>query len=212
MELLDSRCDACKTVKYQCANCAKNDKMKKNQARQAAADKRAHSAMTDQQKNEVFGRSPLKATPTARRVPAVALPKRPVQKDAKVPCVAKDSPKYNLRNILKSFPHDWKMAKIPRNGHCLFESIAMAFRKLNRSDELPQTFQELRTVVSKQLLHWKGIIPNSGEHNPFIFDDQGIMKSQIQRGEKEVEITLQEYCELVSTSLYGGFDEIMTIV
>ena len=246
MELLDSRCSVCTKMLCQCSKCALKDKMKKKQARQAAAVAKLadpvvastanhaehpsgssivvvipdHIAqLTDSEIDQVLGSSPLKASPTARRIPAVALPQRLAQNDAKVPSVAvnfkdaKDAPKYNLRNILKSFPHDWKMTKIPRFGHCLFESIALAFRKLKRPDELPQTFQELRSVCSKQLLYWKGIIPNFGECNPLLFNDQGIAKVQINRGdEKEVDVTLQEYCELISTSLYGGFDEIMIIV
>jgi hypothetical protein len=143
---------------------------------------------------------------------AVALSKTLSRKNDKVPSVAKNSPKKklpNLRNILKSSPHEWTMAKIPRFGHCLFESIALAFRKLKRP-ELPQTMQELRTCCAKQLLDWNGVIPGN---SPRLLEfSNGMARVQVLRGENEVEVTLQEYCNLLATNLYGGYDEIMIVV
>jgi hypothetical protein len=173
--------------------------------------------LTQQEMNEVLGRnSPLKATPNSRRTCPVALNtlRVPKQKKNKVPSVAKgvtkDSPKPNLRNILKSPPHEWTMAKIPRLGHCFFESIALAFRKLKRP-ELPQTMQELRSRCAKQLSDWNGVIPDNGGFQELEFST-GMARAQVSRGQKEVDVTLKEYCELLNTKLYGGSDEMMMIV
>ncbi len=235
MELLDSRCSVCKNMLCQCSKCASKDKEKKKQARQAAALAKladmvvAPSAqlaglpsnssvvvllpddvpqLTQQEINQVLGSSPHKASPSSRRIRPVALPKQTSQKN-KVSSVAKDPPRPNLRNILKSPPHEWTMAKIPRLGHCLFESIALAFRKLKRP-ELPQTMQELRTCCAKQLLDWNGVIPGN---SPRLLEfSNGMARVQVLRGQKEVEVTLQEYCNLLATNLYGGYDEIMIVV
>jgi hypothetical protein len=234
MELLDSRCSVCKGMSFQCSKCASKDKLQKKQARLAAtAAKLAAPAvarlagppsgsslvdvipddlaqLTDQEMDHILGKnSPLKATPTARCISAVALPATRSHKGDKVSSVAKDAPKVNLRNILKSPPHEWTMAKIPRLGHCLFESIAMAFRKLKRP-ELPQTMQELRTRCARQLLDWNGVIP--GNNIKLLEFSNGVARVQVVRGEKEVDVTLQEHCQLLATNLYGGYDEFMIIV
>jgi hypothetical protein len=143
---------------------------------------------------------------------AVALSKTLSRKNDTVPSVAKNSPKKklpNLRNILKSSPHEWTMAKITRFGHCLFESVVLAFRKLRRP-ELPQTYQELRSRCAKQLLDWNGIIP--GNYMGQLVFSNGVANVEITRGKEKVDVTLQQYCDLIETNLYGGYDEIMIIV
>ena len=227
MELLDSRCSVCENMLCQCSKCASKDKEKKKQARQAAAQaKLAHlvvapsallagfpsdssiavlipdhiAQLTHQEMNQVLGKSPLMASPNSRRIRPVALPKQ----------TSKDAPKPNLRSILKSPPHEWTLSKIPRYGHCLFESIALAFRKLKRP-ELPQTFQELRTRCAKQLFDWNGVIPGNCPFVSLQFSN-GVARVQVKRGEKQVDVTLQQYCDLIKTNLYGGSDEMTIIV
>jgi hypothetical protein len=204
MELLDSRCEVCKPLWCQCSTCQVKDKLRKKQARQAAAAAKLAGANSP----ALLPKVPEKgAGVTSVAVDPKDAPKQSLKNIPKTALAAvnpKDAPKQSLRHVLKSPPHDWKMTKIPRSGHCLFESIALAFKKLNRPD-LPQTWQDLRSVCSKQLLKWKGVIPGL-PINP------GMAKVQINRGEKEVDVTLEEYCNLIATSLYGGSDEIMIIV
>ena len=237
MELLDSRCSVCKTKDWQCSKCQQQDKLKKNQARkEAAAAKLAprtipipsvsdpvpsgeslvhmipdHIAQLTRPEllRAASGTSAIQPSPNAPRfrcVPAVSLPPS-VDHGQSVAGSAEGSPKQSLRAVLKASPHNWTMIKIKRDGHCLFASIALALKNLKRP-ELPTTVEALREACAKQLLQWKGIIP--GLLDPLFHD--GITTVQLYRGEKEVTISLADYCELVRTSLYGGFDEIMMIV
>ena len=242
MELLDSRCSNCKTKNWQCSNCQQQDTSTRKQAKKAAAAAKLATCtptppvssanldpsglskvhlipddvakLTGQELQAVFCKSPIQPSPKARRVPPVALPSnvdpKLLQKKAAGPSVAVNAecaPKQNLRTILKSSPHNWIMTKIPRNGHCLFGSIVLAFKKLNRP-ELPKTVEELRSACANQLLQWKGIIP--GLFDP-LFQD-GITRVQVVRGEKEVDVSLEDFCNLLKTNLYGGLDELMIIV
>ena len=106
MDLLDSRCSVCKSKSFQCSECASKDKEKKKKARQDATAAKALPAvarlagrpsgssivdvipdaiaqMRPQEMDRILGKnSPLKATPPARRIGAVTLPKkRPVVVD-----------------------------------------------------------------------------------------------------------------------------------
>lgn len=204
MELLDSRCEVCKPLWCQCSTCQGKDKLRKKQARQAAAAAKIAGAASAALLPKVPEEG---AAVTSVAVDPKDAPKQRLRHVLNTPFVnvnPNDAPKQSLRQVLKSSPHDWTMAKISRSGHCLFESIALAFKKLNRPD-LPQTWQDLRSVCSKQLLEWKGIIPGLPNHH-------GMANVKITRGEKEVHVTLEEYCKLIATSLYGGSDEITIIV
>ena len=99
------------------------------------------------------------------------------------------------------------MTKINRDVQCIFASIVLAFKKLKRP-ELPNTVQALRSACASQLLKWMGIIP--GLLDPLFHE--GITKVRLVRGEEETTISLEGYCELLQTSLYGGLDELMMIV
>jgi hypothetical protein len=120
---------------------------------------------------------------------------------------AESAPKKKLRAVLRASPHNWKMLKITRNGHCLFGSLVLALQKLNRPD-LPKTVQDLRSACANQLRRWKGVIPGM-EATLF---DEGMTKVQVVRGEAEVEVSLEKYCQMLEKSMYGGFDEMMIVV
>jgi hypothetical protein len=199
--------------------------------------------MTREEVDHVLCSGPKLPSPIARRISAVPLPAKrraapkkqprnetavrsvadPIRQrlkqvlrsrnEADVPSVA--DPKKSLRQVLKSSPHDWKMTKVLRNGHCFFQSCVLALQKLNR-EGMPQSMQELRSLCSEKLREWKGIIPgglstDDGPLNPLNFID-GVAKVQVRRGEAEVDVSLEEYCQLLSTSLYGGSDEMTMIV
>jgi hypothetical protein len=100
------------------------------------------------------------------------------------------------------------MSRIPRNGDCLFESFVLAF-KLLKLPNMPTTQRELRSACAKKLLEWNGNIPNM----PNLFDTDGFTMIKAIRGEpSESKVSLEEYCSLLETNLYGGFEEIMLIV
>jgi hypothetical protein len=78
---------------------------------------------------------------------------------------------------------------------------------MNRPD-LPQSWKNLRTACSKQLLEWRGVIP--GLRKPMVEAD-GKVRIVVTRGESEGRVTLEQYCHQIETSLYGGTEELMLI-
>jgi hypothetical protein len=117
-------------------------------------------------------------------------------------------PKIRLREALKSAPHNWTFFKILRDGHCLFHSVVLALNNL-KIPSCPQTYQELRAACAKQFSEWKGVIP--GLRNQLV-DREGTILYQDTRGEKDRRITVEEYCALLRTKMYGGMEEIQMIV
>jgi hypothetical protein len=166
--------------------------------------------ITGQELKQMFSKGPIQTTPRARRISGIPLPTKVSEKGGDVPSgavVPKCAPKQSLRRVLQSSPHDWTLTKIPRNGHCLFECIAMAFRKMNRP-ELPQSWKALRSVCSRQLLEWRGIIP--GLPTPLVEAD-GMVSLEVTRGTGTCRVTLEQYSNQIATSLYGGTEELMLI-
>jgi hypothetical protein len=214
MELLDSRCSICRSKFHQCSACQKLDSKKKSDMRKQAAAAKAASA----------------PPPTVERLPIVAAPgpvsPEAIQGQASAPPSAVErlsivaaapgpvSPEaiqvpksLSLRSVLRSSPHNWLMCKILRNGHCLFTSIVLALNKL-KVPSCPKTVLELRAACAAQLSEWGGDIPGM----QFSLFDDGKALVQTARGEKEKWITLEEYCNLLRTSLYGGMEEMQMIV
>jgi hypothetical protein len=116
-------------------------------------------------------------------------------------------PKIKLRDVLKSAKHNWMIKKIPRDGHCLFRSIVKGMID-HRIPSCPKTPEELRAACADQILAWNGVIP--GRITP-MFDCGKILVQQA-RGAPEKLVTVEQYCNLVSSSLYGGLDEVFVIV
>ncbi len=116
--------------------------------------------------------------------------------------------KISLRTVLKSAKHNFIMKKIPRDGHCFFNSIVKGMIDLC-IPSCPKTATELRAACAEQVLAWKGEIP--GRMIP-MFDECGKFIVQEARGLQEKSVNLEEYCTLLRTSLYGGLEEIMVIV
>jgi hypothetical protein len=117
--------------------------------------------------------------------------------------------KVSLRKVLSSSPHDWKFVKILRDGHCLFTSFVLAMRKLDHPT-FPKNVKDLRAACAKQLFEWNGIIPGL-DHQFALFDQNGNTTASLARGESDRAMNLQEYCKLLETSLYGGFEEMQLI-
>lgn len=117
-------------------------------------------------------------------------------------------PKIKLRDVLKSAKHNWIIKKIPRDGHCLFSSIVKGMID-HCIPSCPKTPEELRAACADQILAWNGVIP--GRITP-MFDKFGNILVQQARGLPEKLVTLEQYCNLVSSSLYGGLDEVFVIV
>ena len=115
-------------------------------------------------------------------------------------------PKISLRKVLKSAPHHWKFAKILRDGHCFFHSFVLALNNL-KIPSCPTTSQQLREACAKQLHEWNGVIPGLRAQ---LFEDGQVLYQGI-RGEKERLINIDEYCSLLRTSMYGGFEEMQMI-
>jgi hypothetical protein len=99
------------------------------------------------------------------------------------------------------------MKKIPRDGHCLFNSFVKAMIEF-RIPSCPRNVEELRAACAAQLLAWQGNIP--GRCIPMF--EFGNIIYQEARGQEERIITIEEYCRLLRKSMYGGIDEIMLIV
>ena len=207
MELMDSRCSACAKKDWQCSECQKQDKLHRSESRKA---KRGLSTSFD----AAAAAAAAAAGPDPAAPPAA--PAGPAPASSAAPALANGAttkPK-KLRAVLKSSPLNWKMAKIPRDGHCLFSSFVMAFKENPALTSLPQTVKELRLACSKQLWQWNGIIPNlyAAEGNSTLFDDYGNTRVQNHRGDALVTVNLQQYCSALEDYLYGGFEEIMLIV
>lgn len=205
-ELLDSRCHVCHKTDFQCGNCAKKDKQKKKEARLSAAAAKSGSKFD---KFAYVGKTLQAAIDSAEKQNAPIL-KTAIESAKKVGNIP------NLRNVLKLAPHNWTLPHIPRDGNCMFHSFVSAFNFLDGHDcphQLPKSQKQLRKACAQQLLDWNGKIPN---HPPMFCEQDGPHKGkhllQLYRSEKEKWVSLQDYCKLLETSLYGGEEEIMLIV
>jgi hypothetical protein len=118
-------------------------------------------------------------------------------------------PKIKLRHVLKSAKHNWMIKKVDRDGHCFFRSIVKGMID-HRIPSCPKTPEELRAACADQILAWNGVIP--GRPNAPMIEKNGKIRVQQARGAPEKFYTLEQYCNLVSSSLYGGFDEMFVIV
>jgi hypothetical protein len=213
MELLDSRCSICRSKLHQCSACQKVDSKKKSDRRkQAAAAKAAYAASPAVERlplvaapgpvsPEAIQGQASAAPPAVERLPIVAAPEQVSPEAIQVP------KSLSLRSVLRSSPHEWLMCKIPRNGHCLFSSFVLALNKL-KIPSCPKTVSELRAACAAQLYEWRGDIPGM----QFSMFGDGKALVQTFRGEKEKWMTLEEYCNLLRTSLYGGLEEMQMIV
>ena len=157
-------------------------------------------------------------SPTTRNVVAVKLPvaqghgskKRVSQKlfhdPASVPSAAQPTLKQaqkTIRSKLKA--SGWTIVPIPRDGHCFFESFVRAL-KIYRP-ELQMTMSQLRLACADKMRELKGAVPNL---KMFEEDEFGVLL-QKKRGHAETKVTLEEYCELLKESLYGGMEEIVLL-
>jgi hypothetical protein len=100
----------------------------------------------------------------------------------------------------------WSIVRIPRDGHCLFESFARALRMLLQDSKI--TMKKLRLECAKTWNDLRGQVPNV----PSLFEENasGSLTTKLQktRGDAETLVTLTEYCQLLKTNLYGGQEEI----
>ena len=112
----------------------------------------------------------------------------------------------------------WIFSKIPRDGNCLFSSYIAAFKTLLNEHEQQIMAQNgynqkgLRSLCAKKLLEFEGIVPNS-RNQEFEKSADGSIVGNIElvRGDGKKNTTLQEYCQLLGTTLYGGDLEIALI-
>lgn len=159
-------------------------------------------------------------SPTTRNVVAVKLPvaqshgskKRVSQKlfhdPASVPSAAQPNLKQaqkTIRSKLKA--SGWTIVPIPRDGHCLFESFVRAL-KIYRP-ELQMTMLQLRLACADKMRELKGAVPNLFL-KMFEEDEFGVLL-QKKRSDDVTKVTLEEYCELLEESLYGGMEEIVLL-
>jgi hypothetical protein len=105
----------------------------------------------------------------------------------------------------------WTIQRIPKDGHCLFESFARAFRMFR--PELPQSTKKLRLACAEKMMELNGQVPN-WPLKMFTEHVSGSLTAIIQpiRTSEETLLTLEQYCKLLSTNLYGGQEEIMLMV
>jgi hypothetical protein len=218
-ELIDSRCDACKLKTYQCTDCQGADRRRKQEIKKAAKALAPAAAPAPapakpsapeisgnfSERCAAVGHMILDAIlehTTSAKALAVAAAPAPATAAPEIPVA-----NVSLRNVLKAAPFRFLMSRIPRNGHCLFESFVLAF-KLLKLPNMPRTQQELRSACAKQLLEWNGNIPNM----PPLFDTDGTTMMKAIRDGPSEKVSLKRYCSLLKTNLYGGFEEIMLIV
>ena len=114
-----------------------------------------------------------------------------------------------LRTALKA--SGWSIVRIPKNGHCLFESIARAFKIFR--PELQLSMFQIRWALADKMKELKGVIPNF-PIQMFEKNESGelIAKIKMHRDdEDETNVSLDEYCDLLGSSLYGGQEEIVLL-
>jgi hypothetical protein len=114
-----------------------------------------------------------------------------------------------LRRELKA--RGWVILRIQRNGHCLFESIARAF-KIYRP-ELQLSMFQTRWALADKMKELKGVIPNF-PIQMFAENESKelVAKIQLHRNDKvETIVTLDQYCDLLGSSLYGGQEEMVLL-
>jgi hypothetical protein len=198
MELIDSRCDACNLKTYQCTDCQGADKRRKQEIKKAA---KALAPAAAPAPAPAKMSAPEISGSFSERCAAVGQMVLDILAETPAPAVS-------LRNVLKAAPFRFVMSRIPRNGHCLFESFVLAF-KLLKLPNMPTTQQQLRSACAKQLLEWNGHIPTM----PNLFDTDGttLMKA-IRDDEPSEKVSLEKYCSLLERNLYGGLEEMMMIV
>ena len=139
----------------------------------------------------------------AKRKNTNASPNVPINTDVAEP---KNAPKTRptLRSFLKNT--GWLTVRIPRDGHCFFASVAKAFKTFR--PDLPRTVRELRASCAKKLAECKYPIPGC---NCSQKDGITYVELRGKRGENSTWATIEEYCALIKTNLYGGFEE-MTLM
>jgi len=142
-------------------------------------------------------------SPKTRRVAAVKLP------DAKDVSAETASRNKRLRSELKA--KGWVICRIPKNGHCLFESIARAFKIFR--PELQLSMFQIRCALADKLKELKGVIPNF-PIQMFEENESGELIAKIKLyNDDDVEtiVSLDQYCDLLGSSLYGGQEEIVLL-
>ena len=205
MELLDSRCPGCSSKLHQCSACQKVDSQKRAKKRKEAADAKALSALqlpivdapgpvSHKKRKEAAAAKSLSASPS----PIVAAPEPSPARAAKP----------RLKNFRKQLSADgWTLLRTPRNGHCLFEAIAKGIQLYR--PESAMTMKKLRSECSAKMMELNGEVPN-WPTNLFHENVHGLRLTplQIHRGEETTPVTLDEYCQLLGSNLYGGQEEI----
>jgi hypothetical protein len=148
--------------------------------------------------------------PAPALAPALALDPAPAPALAPASSPARAA-KPRLKNFRKQLSADgWTIMRTPRNGHCLFEALAEGI-KLCRP-ESAMTMKKLRSECSAKMMELNGEIPN-WPTNLFFENESGVRVTslQVHRGDKERLVTLDEYCQLLGSNLYGGQEEITLI-
>jgi len=116
--------------------------------------------------------------------------------------------KPRLKNFRKQLSADgWTLLRTPRNGHCLFEAIAKGIQLCR--PESAMTMKKLRSECSAKMMELNGEVPN-WPTSLFHENVHGLRLTplQIHRGEETTPVTLDEYCKLLGSNLYGGQEEI----
>ena len=231
MELLDSRCFVCKESLYQCTQCKKEDMSRRKAARLqkqalAAAAKPVPAAEKlvpapplddsdsdrDLQVSAEYARVGLAIlnSTSQKRVRNLAFPAPvtapPPATLATTSFASSAAPAKTLRDVLKAAPRNWTLPKVLRNGHCLFLSFVRAFTFLADKD-LPKTQEDLREACANQLLQWEGNIPT---HQTLFHEGKCLLQKY--SNDKEEWVSLEQYCDLLRTNLFGGMEEIALIV
>ena len=109
--------------------------------------------------------------------------------------------------------HQFTLAPIPRDGHCLYRAFIAGYQKVTKKH---LTLQEVRAKVSDYMLQSNGQIPGEVYASFTRGDDDVIRLSdplRVLRGSKveNVPTTLEQYAKLVLGTLYGGDMEIAVL-
>lgn len=196
MATVESRCQKCTVTRFQCWDCQKRDK--------------AASKTQRRQKQ----RSPAQEQFDSDLAKAIAESTKPEPKQVVV-----NSEGQQRQSALRTALLDiFIINSTPRDGHCLFHSIARGLRELGIVKKKP-TAAFLREQVANFLIENDGIVPGAAQQLSNFFErreDGSIVYAspfQAARGhDYKDRITLAQYARKVSSgSLFGGELEICVL-